>query len=96
MSTPVQLLLIWLAAVNLLAFALMGLDKWKARNDRWRIPEKTLFLFPLLGGPVGGIAGMRCFRHKTKHWYFKYGIPAICILEMIVAGYVWLKIKGIL
>lgn len=91
MSTPVQLLLIWLAAVNLLAFALMGLDKWKARNDRWRIPEKTLFLFPLLGGTVGGIAGMRCFRHKTKHWYFRWGLPVLLLVQLGAA--VWIRYR---
>ena len=91
MSTPVQLLLIWLAAVNLLAFALMGLDKWKARNDRWRIPEKTLVLFPLLGGTVGGIAGMRCFRHKTKHWYFRWGLPVLLLVQLGAA--VWIRYR---
>ena len=91
MSAPVQLLLIWLAAVNLLAFALMGLDKWKARNDCWRIPEKTLFLFPLLGGTAGGIAGMRCFRHKTKHWYFRWGLPVLLLVQLGAA--VWIRYR---
>ena len=88
MSIQTQLILLWLGAVNLLAFALMGLDKWKARNDRWRIPEKTLFLFPVLGGTVGGIAGMRCFHHKTKHWYFRWGLPVLLLVQLGAAAWI--------
>ena len=85
-----KLFLWYLLLINAAAFFLMLADKRKAKNHRWRIPEKTLFLFPLLGGTVGGIAGMRCFRHKTKHWYFKLGMPAILILQ-IVGSYFLLK-----
>ena len=91
MSSSAQLILVWLGAVNLAAFALMGLDKWKARHERWRIPEKTLFLFPLLGGAVGGIAGMRCFHHKTKHWYFRWGLPALLLVQL--GAVVWLRLR---
>ena len=79
---------IYLLAVNLWAFALMGIDKRRAKKDLWRIKERTLFLPVLLGGGVGGILGMKTFRHKTKHWYFRYGFPAILILE--IAGILWL------
>ena len=60
---------------SLIDFALMGLDKRKARREDWRIPERVLWAFALLGGGVGGFLGMRCFRHKTRHWYFQRGIP---------------------
>ena len=73
---------IYLLLVNLWAFALMGIDKRRAKKDAWRVKEKTLFLLVLLGGGVGGILGMRTFRHKTKHWYFRFGFPAILILEL--------------
>ena len=73
---------IYLLFVNLWAFALMGIDKRRAKKDLWRVKEKTLFLPVLLGGGVGGILGMRTFRHKTKHWYFRFGFPAILILEL--------------
>ena len=73
-------LLVWLVLVNLAAFVLMGVDKRRARRDLWRVPEKTLFLPVLLGGGLGGVLGMRIFRHKTKHWYFKCGFPALMIL----------------
>ena len=79
---------IYLLIVNLWAFALMGIDKRRAKKDLWRIKEKTLFLPVLLGGGVGGILGMKVFRHKTKHWYFRFGFPAILILE--IAGVCWL------
>ena len=84
--------LFWLAVINLIAFALMGLDKWKARRDAWRIPEKTLFLLPLLGGSVRGILGMRVFHHKTKHWYFRIGLPLILLAQIALA--VWLTTRA--
>lgn len=74
--------LLYLAAVNLIAFAAMGLDKWKARRDKWRVRERTLFLWAVLGGSVGGILGMLLFRHKTRHWYFRFGFPVILILQI--------------
>ena len=67
---PVITYLLWyLAAVNLVTFTVYGVDKAKARRGAWRVPEKTLFLLPLLGGSVGALLGMLVFRHKTKHWY---------------------------
>ena len=59
-----------LAAISLIAFILYGADKSKAKRGAWRIPEKVLLGFSLLGGAVGGLLGMLLFRHKTKHWYF--------------------------
>jgi uncharacterized membrane protein YsdA (DUF1294 family) len=79
------ILLLWVLAWNILAFALMGIDKAKARGNAWRIPERTLFLAAILGGSVGAIFGMSFFHHKTKHWYFQLGMPAILILQIIVA-----------
>jgi uncharacterized membrane protein YsdA (DUF1294 family) len=79
---------VYLLLVNLTAFLLMGLDKHRAKKDKWRIRERTLFLPVLLGGGVGGILGMKVFHHKTRHWYFRFGFPAILILEL--AGTGWL------
>ena len=79
---------IYLLIVNLWAFALMGIDKRRAKKDLWRVKETALFLPVLLGGGVGGILGMKVFHHKTKHWYFRFGFPAILILE--IAGVLWL------
>lgn len=73
-----------LLAVNLISFALMGIDKQNARKGARRIPEKTLFLFVFLGGSAGGLAGMLLFRHKTRHWYFAVGFPIILMLHLAV------------
>ena len=81
---PYTLLAAYLLLINLGGFLIMGIDKQKARKQKWRIPEKTLFLFALLGGSLGTFLGMQFFRHKTKHWYFRYGMPAILILHVIL------------
>ncbi|MBQ2651033.1 MAG: DUF1294 domain-containing protein [Clostridia bacterium] len=85
-------ILIYLAAVNGIAFLLCGIDKWKARRERWRIPEKTLFLSAILGGSVGFLLGMQLFRHKTKHKSFTIGIPLILALQIGLAA--WLLMRG--
>ena len=81
-----SLFLIYLIVLNLLGFSLMGMDKQRARRHQWRIPERTLFLAALLGGSVGALTWMYFFRHKTKHWYFVIGIPAILILQAGLAA----------
>ena len=85
-------LLVWLAAINLVTFAVYGIDKAKAKRGAWRIPEKTLFLLPLLGGSLGALLGMRVFHHKTKHWYFVWGVPLILLAQIALA--VWLTAGG--
>ena len=79
----------WLAAVNLAAFCLMGIDKRRAKRDRWRIRESTLFLSAALGGSVGAILGMWVFHHKTRHWYFVVGMPLILIAQLALG--LWLR-----
>lgn len=79
--------LIYLGLINLIGFFAMFLDKQKAKRDKWRIPEKTLFLLALIGGSLGTTLGMHTFRHKTKHWYFKFGMPLICIIQLILIFY---------
>ncbi|WP_294385763.1 DUF1294 domain-containing protein [uncultured Clostridium sp.] len=69
--------------INSLLFILMWLDKRKAKLNHWRISEKTLFLFAIIGGSMGGIIGMYTFRHKTKHLKFKLGFPVIFLLQLI-------------
>ena len=88
-----QYLLIYLAAVNVAAFAAMGIDKAKAKAGAWRVPEATLFLLAVLGGSVGGILGMQLFRHKTKHKTFTVGSPAILVCQLALAAYILLKWK---
>ena len=71
---------LFLVLMNLVTFWVYGADKRRARRGQWRVPERTLFLLPLLGGSIGALAGMRVFHHKTRHWYFRWGIPAIFLL----------------
>lgn len=78
---------LYLAAVNVVAFALYGIDKYKAKTGAWRIPEKTLLGVAVLGGSVGAMAGMKYFHHKTKHWYFRYGLPVIFLLQAAAVYY---------
>lgn len=76
--------LIYFAVMNILGLVVMGVDKWKAKHNAWRIPEKTLFLVSILGGSIGTWAGMYLFRHKTKHWYFVVGMPAILAVQVFL------------
>lgn len=93
MKEIMQILGLYLLFINAVGFALMGVDKRRAKRDQWRISEKSLFLPPLLGGTVGAILGMRVFRHKTKHWYFRYGLPALLVLQLALAGWLSWKLK---
>lgn len=67
--------------INIIGFVIMGVDKKRAIRGAWRISEASLFTTALLGGALGCTLGMRHFRHKTKHWYFKYGMPAIFLVQ---------------
>ncbi len=77
-------ILLYILIINILGFCAMGIDKWKAKRGSWRIPENTLFLFTVLGGGIGTIAGIYTFRHKTKKAKFTVGMPVILILEIIL------------
>ena len=70
--------------MNIVGFAIMGIDKRKAIKRTFRIPEATLFIVALIGGSIGSIAGMQVFRHKTRHWYFAFGMPAILVLQIVL------------
>ena len=95
LGNPWMLLLFWLLAINLVTFFVFGIDKWKAkRKERHestrRIPEKTLFLLSLLGGSVGALLGMRVWHHKTLHKSFRFGIPVILVLQILIPLGLWL------
>ena len=80
----VQNIIIYFVAINIITFFVMWLDKRKAKKGKWRIPENTLLLLVLLGGGIGGIAGMYTFRHKTQKMKFVIGFPVILICEIIL------------
>ena len=82
-----QIAVIYLIVINILGFLIMGLDKHKAKMAERRIPENTLFMFTILGGGIGTIAGMYVFHHKTKKMKFKVGMPLILILEILIFVY---------
>ncbi len=77
----------YLIIINIIGFFIMAVDKKRAINKQWRIPEKTLFMCSLLGGSIGTWAGMYAFHHKTKHWYFVIGMPAILIVQIVLVTY---------
>lgn len=84
MQTIAAIGLIYLIGINLAGFIIMGVDKKRAIRGAWRISEASLFFTALLGGSLGCILGMQHFRHKTKHWYFKYGMPAILVVQVLL------------
>ena len=83
--------LIYLLAINVVAFLMYGFDKWKAKKDKWRVPEKTLLLVAAIGGSIGAFAGMQVFRHKTKHMKFVIGVPVIFILQIALVWFIWFR-----
>lgn len=80
----IQNIILYFIVINLLTFFVMWLDKRKAKKGKWRIPENTLLLFVILGGGIGGIAGMYVFHHKTQKAKFVIGFPAILICEILL------------
>ena len=79
-----RMLWIYLAALNLLAFALFGIDKKRAREHAWRISEAALFVSALVGGSAGAVIGMYFWHHKTRKWYFRYGLPIILAAQLVI------------
>ena len=78
------LFIIYIIVINLIGFLMMGIDKKRAIRGAFRITEASLFLAALLGGALGCTLGMNHFRHKTKHWYFKYGMPCIFLAQILL------------
>ena len=80
-----HVLIYYLLGINLLTFLVYGMDKWKARRDKWRVPEATLLMMAALGGSVGALLGMFVFHHKTKHKKFLIGVPLILLAQLALA-----------
>lgn len=90
-----EIVLWYLLMINLFTMYTFFLDKSKAKNKKWRIKERTLFLLSVFGGSIGAILGMKLFKHKTKHWYFKYGIPIILMMQVILVIYLFIKFRDL-
>lgn len=77
----------YLIFINIIAFIIVFIDKQKAKKNRYRISEKSLFIMSIIGGSAGAYVSMLIFSHKTKKWYFKLGIPFIIIVQILLAYY---------
>ena len=73
---------LYLIMINVITFALYGLDKWRAMTRQWRVREKKLIILALIGGSIGAMIGMTVFQHKTRKWYFRLGIPLILGIQV--------------
>ena len=83
-KTIILVALAVIAIMNTAAIVLMGHDKKMARQGKWRVPEKMLFLVTACFGGLGGVLGMKVFRHKTRHWYFRVFFPLLLIVQVIL------------
>ena len=86
-SIAIHIALIYVAAINVVTFFLYGIDKLKAKKSKWRIPEATLIWFSVFGGSIGALLGMKAWHHKTQHKKFKYGIPFILLVQIVLIGW---------
>ncbi|MBO4450956.1 MAG: DUF1294 domain-containing protein [Bacteroidaceae bacterium] len=80
--TLTHIVLIYLVAINVVTFLIYGIDKWKAKRDKWRISEAALLGLAAIGGSIGAWLGMKVWHHKTMHKKFKYGIPLILAVQI--------------
>ena len=82
-----HIVLIYLVTINVATFSMYGIDKWKAKKALWRIRESSLLMLAVLGGSIGAWLGMKAWHHKTQHKKFRYGVPAIIIVQLTIIVY---------
>ena len=82
-----HIVLMYLAVINVVTFFMFGIDKWKAKKSKWRVRETALLGLAVLGGSIGAWLGMKVWHHKTLHKKFKYGIPVIIIIQLVLSVY---------
>ena len=80
-------LLYYLIVITIVTFLVYGIDKWKAKQGSWRISEASLLILAVIGGSIGALFGMKVWHHKTMHKKFRYGLPLILIIQIILIGY---------
>jgi uncharacterized membrane protein YsdA (DUF1294 family) len=93
MNTIYEIIIAYAVLVNIVTWILFGIDKWKAKRNKWRIPEATLLFFAVIGGSIGALCGMYLFHHKTKHKKFFIGVPLILLLQIAVIIYYYIQIR---
>ena len=91
--TTQQIIIIYLITINVVTFFLYGIDKWKAKRSKWRIPEATLLGLAVIGGSIGAWLGMKVWHHKTQHKKFKYGLPLILLAQIALIALTSCKTK---
>ncbi len=84
-----HIVLIYLAVINVVTFIMYGIDKWKAKKSKWRVPEAQLIGLAFIGGSIGAWLGMKVWHHKTLHKKFRYGIPLILIAQVALLVWIW-------
>jgi len=91
--TFLKILFIFLAVMNISTFTVYSFDKVRAKNDRDRVSELRLMLMALFGGSIGAFISMKFFNHKTRKWYFKYGIPLMALIHFALVIFIWARQK---
>ena len=92
---PLHVVLAYFITVNVLGLVLFGIDKWKAKHDKWRISEATLLSVTAIGGSIGAWVGMKVWHHKTMHKKFKYGIPLVMVLQFALLLFTLYRLNSI-
>lgn len=95
MSTIEKIIIGYVIVINVITLMMYGIDKWKAKHSKWRIPEATLLIMAAVGGSIGAWMGIKLFHHKTLHKKFKYGVPAIFLIQLGIVVFVYLKTNNL-
>ena len=96
MSAIEKIIISYVIVINVITLMMYGIDKWKAKHSKWRIPEATLLIMAAVGGSIGAWTGIKLFHHKTLHKKFKYGVPAILILQLTIIVFIYLKTNNLI
>ena len=95
MSAIEKIIISYVIVINVITLMIYGIDKWKAKHSKWRIPEATLLIMAAVGGSIGAWTGIKLFHHKTLHKKFKYGVPAIFLIQLGIVVFVYLKTNNL-
>ncbi len=95
MSTIEKIIIGYVIVINVITLMMYSIDKWKAQHSKWRIPEATLLIMAAVGGSIGAWTSIKLFHHKTLHKKFKYGVPAIFLIQLGIVVFVYLKTNNL-